>query len=80
MTNNPIGNNKNFFGKIFTKNSKKKEDTYIGSIEGTIISENAIVGENAQSQKEITVIASNVTIGKNVKIAKGSMIEKDVEE
>ncbi|CCY07839.1 MAG: glucose-1-phosphate adenylyltransferase [Coprobacillus sp.] len=48
--------------------------------EGTIISENAIVGENAQSQKEITVIASNVTIGKNVKIAKGSMIEKDVEE
>lgn len=48
--------------------------------EGTIISENAIIGENAQSQKEITVIASNVTIGKNVKIAKGSMIEKDVEE
>ena len=48
--------------------------------EGTIISENAIVGENSQSQKEITVIASNVTIGKNVKIAKGSMIEKDVEE
>ena len=43
MTNNPIGDNKNFFGKIFTKNSKKKENTYIGSIEGTIISENHAV-------------------------------------
>lgn len=43
MTNNPISNNKNFFGKIFTKNSKKKENTYIGSIEGNIISENHAV-------------------------------------
>ncbi len=45
--------------------------------EGVVIGENAIVGEDKQTAKGITVLGRNIRIGDDVKVESGKILDKD---
>lgn len=89
VVNSLIGLNVRIKEGAVVENSIILDDVVIekgAKINYSIIAEGAIIGENAKiaadgkSSSDITVVANNVKIGKDVVIGTSEMIEKDVEE